>query len=99
MRFFIKVYVIYLIVRLKGLEPPRPATSDPKSDASTNFATGAKNRFNRDVPTAHGSAHIAATKSISLTILEPYYSPSVPVCTLGPVPGTDNLYIKKESYS
>lgn len=27
--FSIKVYVIYFIVRLKGLEPPRPATSDP----------------------------------------------------------------------
>ncbi len=29
---------------MKGLEPPRLAASDPKSDASTNFATSAKNR-------------------------------------------------------
>ncbi len=27
---------------MKGLEPPRLAASDPKSDASTNFATSAK---------------------------------------------------------
>ena len=26
-------------VRMKGLEPPRPETSDPKSDAATNYAT------------------------------------------------------------
>ena len=29
------------IVRLIGLEPTRLATPDPKSGASTNFATGA----------------------------------------------------------
>ncbi len=28
---------------MKGLEPPRLAASDPKSDASTNSATPAKN--------------------------------------------------------
>ncbi len=27
---------------MKGLEPPRLAAPDPKSDASTNFATSAK---------------------------------------------------------
>ncbi len=26
-------------VRMKGLEPPRPKTSDPKSDAAANYAT------------------------------------------------------------
>ena len=31
-------------VRMKGLEPPRPETSDPKSDAATNYATCARNR-------------------------------------------------------
>ena len=28
-----------LIVRMKGLEPPRPKASDPKSDAAANYAT------------------------------------------------------------
>lgn len=27
------------IVRMKGLEPPRPETLDPKSNAATNYAT------------------------------------------------------------
>lgn len=31
-----------LIVRLAGLEPVRLSAPDPKSGASTNFATGAK---------------------------------------------------------
>ena len=31
-----------LLVRLIGLEPTRIATPDPKSGASTNFATSAK---------------------------------------------------------
>ena len=30
---------------MKGLEPPRLAASDPKSDAATNYATPAKNRL------------------------------------------------------
>ena len=30
-----------LIVRLKGLEPPRRETPDPKSGAATNYATAA----------------------------------------------------------
>ena len=30
-----------LLVRVKGLEPPCLAASDPKSDTSTNFATPA----------------------------------------------------------
>ena len=30
-----------IVVRLIGLEPTRLATPDPKSGASTNFATGA----------------------------------------------------------
>lgn len=28
-------------VRTGGLEPPRPKTLDPKSNAATNYATGA----------------------------------------------------------
>ncbi len=28
-----------LLVRMKGLEPPRPETLDPKSNAATNYAT------------------------------------------------------------
>ena len=32
-------------VRLTGLEPARRETPDPKSGASTNSATGAKERF------------------------------------------------------
>lgn len=28
-------------VRMKGLEPPRPETLDPKSNAATNYATRA----------------------------------------------------------
>ena len=31
-----------LVVRMKGLEPPSLAALDPKSSASTNFATSAK---------------------------------------------------------
>ncbi len=27
------------LVRMKGLEPPRPETLDPKSNAATNYAT------------------------------------------------------------
>ena len=27
------------VVRMKGLEPPRPETLDPKSNAATNYAT------------------------------------------------------------
>lgn len=32
-----------LSVRMKGLEPPRPETLDPKSNAATNYATCAGN--------------------------------------------------------
>jgi hypothetical protein len=31
---------------MKGLEPPRLAAPDPKSDASTNFATSASTALN-----------------------------------------------------
>ena len=31
-----------VFVRLKGLEPPRRETPDPKSGAATNYATAAK---------------------------------------------------------
>ncbi len=31
----------YFIVRMEGLEPPSLAALDPKSSASTNFATSA----------------------------------------------------------
>ena len=34
--------VAILVVRLTGLEPARRETPDPKSDASTNSATGAE---------------------------------------------------------
>ena len=34
----------FRIVRLTGLEPARRETPDPKSGASTNSATGAKER-------------------------------------------------------
>ena len=34
-------YLAFLRVRLKGLEPSRPKTPDPKSGASTNSATSA----------------------------------------------------------
>jgi hypothetical protein len=34
-------------VRTKGLEPPRRVAPDPKSGASTNSATSAKNRAQR----------------------------------------------------
>ena len=34
----------FCIVRLTGLEPARRETPDPKSGASTNSATGAKER-------------------------------------------------------
>ncbi len=27
------------LLRMKGLEPPRPETLDPKSNAATNYAT------------------------------------------------------------
>ena len=33
--------ILYFCVRLTGLEPARRETLDPKSSASTNFATGA----------------------------------------------------------
>jgi hypothetical protein len=32
---------LYLIVRKKGLEPPRREAPDPKSGAATNYATSA----------------------------------------------------------
>ena len=39
--FFVVKFLFCLIVRLIGLEPTRLSTPDPKSGASTNFATGA----------------------------------------------------------
>lgn len=30
---------LWFEVRMKGLEPPRPETLDPKSNAATNYAT------------------------------------------------------------
>ena len=35
------------VVRVEGLEPPRLAAPDPKSGASTNFATPALSRHRR----------------------------------------------------
>jgi hypothetical protein len=32
---------------MKGLEPPRLSTPDPKSGAATNYATSAKNQAQR----------------------------------------------------
>ncbi len=34
-------------VRMKGLEPPRLSTLDPKSSAATNYATSAIKRFTK----------------------------------------------------
>ncbi|GEM_PF-1920423 len=43
---FVKERKIYPVhhhsVRMKGLEPPRLSTPDPKSGAATNYATSAK---------------------------------------------------------
>ena len=36
-----QISLTYPLVRLIGLEPTRRKTPDPKSGASTNFATGA----------------------------------------------------------
>ena len=36
------IWLHFYYVRLIGLEPTRPKSPDPKSGASTNFATGAK---------------------------------------------------------
>jgi hypothetical protein len=36
-----------LLVRMEGLEPPCLAALDPKSSASTNFATSAAQNLNR----------------------------------------------------
>ena len=36
---------VYLIVRKKGLEPPRREAPDPKSGAATNYATSALGCF------------------------------------------------------
>ena len=36
------------IVRMKGLEPPRRMTLDPKSNAATNYATCAELLFGRE---------------------------------------------------
>ena len=38
------IFAHFLLVRLTGLEPARRETPDPKSGASTNSATGAKER-------------------------------------------------------
>ena len=35
----------YLVVRKKGLEPPRREAPDPKSGAATNYATSALGCF------------------------------------------------------
>ena len=32
---------LFVLVRLKGLEPPRREASDPKSDVATNYTTAA----------------------------------------------------------
>ena len=34
----------FILVRMKGLEPPRLSAPDPKSGAATNYATSAKSR-------------------------------------------------------
>ena len=38
---FFRIFLFFHFVRLIGLEPTRRETPDPKSGASTNFATGA----------------------------------------------------------
>ena len=46
--FMVRIYhhffVFFMMVRLTGLEPARRETPDPKSGASTNSATGARER-------------------------------------------------------
>ena len=42
--FIIHFCLYFGFVRLTGLEPARRKTPDPKSGASTNSATGAKDR-------------------------------------------------------
>ena len=37
----LSVFKSFLFVRMKGLEPPRRETLDPKSSAATNYATSA----------------------------------------------------------
>ncbi len=32
-------FLLFCVVRMKGLEPPRLTTLDPKSSAATNYAT------------------------------------------------------------
>ena len=41
------VWRFCFLVRMKGLEPPRLAALDPKSSASANSATSAKNQAQR----------------------------------------------------
>ena len=38
----IKKFCGFVLVRMKGLEPPRLTAPDPKSGAATNYATSAK---------------------------------------------------------
>jgi hypothetical protein len=40
-------FLLGLVVRVEGLEPPRLAAPEPKSGASTNFATPALSRPRR----------------------------------------------------
>ena len=43
----IRINIKIKMVRVKGLEPPRLAAPEPKSGASTNFATPALYTFNK----------------------------------------------------
>lgn len=37
-----EIFYLSLLVRLKGLEPPRREAPDPKSGVATNYTTAAK---------------------------------------------------------
>ncbi len=51
------------IVRMKGLEPPRPETLDPKSNAATNYATCA---YGYVIHQIELDAYLAAKLDISI---------------------------------
>ena len=51
-----------LVVRMRGLEPPRLAAPEPKSGASTNFATSASPEMQGI--TAEGGIYIKAAHDV-----------------------------------
>jgi hypothetical protein len=49
---------LFIYVRMKGLEPPRLTTPDPKSGAATNYATSAATLAGRKGTIISGSAKL-----------------------------------------